>query len=104
MTMKLTITMELDNSIFLEDGANEVARILASVGERIPDPLRPTDRLSLHDANGNHVGQAEIVESSDGNDERIKALRGVLHHNKGTKEQYRLPASLIRQVENALLA
>ena len=32
----------------------------------------------------------------------IKALRGVLHHNSAVKNEYKLPASLIGQVENAL--
>lgn len=61
--MKLTITIDLDNAAFEDGGAEEVARILASVAERIPDPLRSTDGpLNLHDANGNHCGAAEIVD------------------------------------------
>lgn len=61
--MKLTISMDLDNAAFKDDGADEVARILTSIGERIPDPLDQTGgALDLHDANGNHVGTAEIVK------------------------------------------
>lgn len=61
--MKLAITIDLDNAAFEDGGAEEVARILASVAERIPDPLSSTDgALNLHDANGNHCGTAEIVD------------------------------------------
>jgi hypothetical protein len=59
--MTLTIKIDLDNAAFEDGGADEVARILASVASRIPDPLGPTNgTLSLHDANGNHCGTAEI--------------------------------------------
>lgn len=61
VTMRLIIKMDLGNAAFEECGAEEVGRILASVAERIPDPLRSTNgALNLHDFNGNHVGTAEI--------------------------------------------
>lgn len=61
--MKLTITMDLDNAAFSDGGAEEVGRILADLATRIPDPLDQTGgELSLHDANGNHCGTAEITE------------------------------------------
>lgn len=61
--MKLTITIDLDNAAFEDGGAEDVARILASVAERIPDPLTETNGpLNLHDYNGNHCGTAEITE------------------------------------------
>lgn len=61
--MKLTITIDLDNAAFADGGAEEVVRILASVAERIPDPLSSTGGpLNLHDYNGNHCGTAEIVD------------------------------------------
>lgn len=61
--MKLIIEMSLDNAAFEEAGAEEVRRILDSVASRIPDPLDQTGSpLSLHDANGNHVGTAEIID------------------------------------------
>jgi hypothetical protein len=59
--MKLVISIDLGNAAFEEGGAEEVGRILASVAERIPDPLRPSDKLSLHDANGNYCGEAVII-------------------------------------------
>lgn len=61
--MRLTIIIDLDNAAFEDAGAEEVARILASVAERIPDPLDETrgGPLSLHDANGNYCGTAEIT-------------------------------------------
>lgn len=61
--MRLNITIELDNAAFEDGGPDEVARILADLASRLPDPLDQTGgALSLHDANGNHVGTAEIVE------------------------------------------
>jgi len=59
--MQLKILMDLDNAAFSEGGVEEVGRILASVAERIPEPLDLSERLSLHDANGNYCGSAEIV-------------------------------------------
>ena len=32
----------------------------------------------------------------------LKALQGVIHHNKGLKEHQRLPAALINQIHRAL--
>jgi hypothetical protein len=60
----LNVRIELDNAAFEDGGAEEVARILASVGERIPDPLQETNgAMSLHDANGNWCGEAKIVRA-----------------------------------------
>lgn len=60
--MTLRIKINLDNAAFEDGGAAEVARILADLAERIPDPLDATNgKLSLHDANGNYVGEAEII-------------------------------------------
>lgn len=63
--MKLTIEIELDNAAFEDGGAEEVGRILASVAERIPDPLAVSGELTLHDHNGNWCGRAEITDSAD---------------------------------------
>lgn len=61
MGLRLTVKIELDNSAFEEFGVEEVTRLLESVASRIPDPLAPTNGgLSLHDANGNWVGEAVI--------------------------------------------
>lgn len=63
--MHLMILMELDSAAFADGQSEEVGRILASVAERIPEPLRVTDQaLSLHDANGNYCGSAAIVPDS----------------------------------------
>lgn len=59
--MKLVIEIELDNDAFVEGGVEEVQRLLTSVGERVPLPLRPTiGSFDLHDANGNWVGDFAI--------------------------------------------
>jgi hypothetical protein len=59
--MTLRIEIELDNSAFEEGGTDEVARILADLATRLPDPLRDTrGDLTLHDANGNWCGKARI--------------------------------------------
>lgn len=59
--MKLLIEIELDNDAFVEGGAEEVRRLLTSVGDRIPDPLAETNGAhSLHDSNGNWAGDFAI--------------------------------------------
>lgn len=63
--MKLVIEIELNNAAFGVYGAEEVNRILTSIGERVPDPLRETAaELILHDANGNWCGYARIVRGN----------------------------------------
>lgn len=65
--MKLVIEMNLDNSAFSADegGADEVGRILATIAERIPDPPGLTHgAYSLHDRNGNWVGDFAIKKGS----------------------------------------
>ncbi len=62
--LQLRVFLDLDNAAFEDGGAEEVARILADLASRIPDPLDQTGgTLSLHDANGNNCGHAEIVET-----------------------------------------
>ena len=61
--MRLHILLDMDNASFIDDGAAEVARILAALAERLPDPLAATDgEVPLIDHNGNHVGTAEIID------------------------------------------
>ena len=73
--MKLVIEMELDNAAFEEAGAEEVRRILESVASRIPDTLHQTNvTLSLHDANGNWVGNAEITDRTEDPHDALSAL------------------------------
>lgn len=60
--MKLRIEIDLGNAIFEDEGVDEVARLLASVSERLPSPLEDTNgKLNLHDASGNRCGFAEII-------------------------------------------
>lgn len=66
MMLKLVIRMELDTAAFEDAGVDEVTRLLESVAARIPDPLAPTNGgLSLHDSNGNWVGEAVIMRTRD---------------------------------------
>jgi hypothetical protein len=59
--MRLTITMDLDNSSFEDGGTEEIRRILSDLCERLPEPLKPTSGdYTLHDANGNWCGSARI--------------------------------------------
>jgi len=68
--MKLVITIDLDNAAFSNDGIAEIERLFASIASRLPEPLRPTDgAYSLHDANGNYCGSAEIKGEHDDNDD-----------------------------------
>lgn len=87
--MVLHIRIELDNAAFQEGGADEVARILESVASRIPDPLDQTGgALSLHDANGNYCGSAEILETSQEVDV-MAALRAFpLPGSKGNNDRW----------------
>ena len=60
--MTLTIRVELDNAAFEEGGSEEVERILTNLCGRLPEPLDQTGgEYSLHDANGNYCGSAEIT-------------------------------------------
>ena len=56
-----------------------------------------------HDAKEeDFANAARIVHCVNTHDALVEALRGVLHHNNGVKEQYKLPQSLISQIEKAL--
>lgn len=56
--MKCIITIDCDNSAFADDPAPELERILLSLASRVgPHTQDDGDRLEIHDANGNHVGQ-----------------------------------------------
>lgn len=66
--MRLEIELELDNAAF-QDSPDEVKRILSELAEVLPFPPHAT-RLpggvyNLHDSNGNHVGEAVIVNEDD---------------------------------------
>lgn len=54
-------------------------------------------------AEGEKFANAEfIVRAVNTHDETIRALKGVLHHNNAVKDAYKLPESLIRQIETAI--
>lgn len=60
--MKATITVQMDNAAFDENGINLE---LASILERLTDLLRQDSefvRRSLYDSNGNKVGEFLIEE------------------------------------------
>lgn len=61
---ELRLSMELVNDAFADDAANEVARILRVLAERIEQGL-PDEPIRLRDINGNTVGQAELVVSGE---------------------------------------
>ncbi len=59
--MKLTITLELGNAALVDEGTEEVRRILDGLCDRLPEPLAETTApLNLRDGNGNWVGEAVI--------------------------------------------
>lgn len=98
----LAIRIELGNAAFEEGGVQEIGRLFGSIESRLPLDLSDTNgALNLHDANGNHCGTAEIrmdrTESP-----AVTTLRNVLKHNKALKAEYRLPSSLIREIEQAI--
>ena len=49
--------------------------------------------------NRQHEANARLIAAAP---EMLKALRGVIHHNDGVKDQYKASPSLIDQVENAI--
>ncbi len=61
--MKLTITISMDNAAF-EDNPDEVARILYEFSRSTQGhaALRPGDVRTLHDINGNAVGEAIVTD------------------------------------------
>lgn len=70
--MKLVIKIDLDGAAFNEDarcGYEEVQRILEDLCSRLPEPLKDTNgSLNLHDANGEHVGNAQVFANDDAAD------------------------------------
>jgi hypothetical protein len=61
--MTLTITIEMDNAAFEEEGSgNEVGRILRCVAGRLTDDDVTEDTgFNLFDINGNKVGSVEVT-------------------------------------------
>jgi len=59
--MKLVITINMDNAAF-EDAGSEAARILRELAFELEScaELSNGTNVSLHDANGNKVGMAEV--------------------------------------------
>lgn len=59
--MKLTIEIALDNAALVDGGTNELELLLMELCERLPEPFTETrEALSIHDSNGNYVGEARI--------------------------------------------
>lgn len=64
--MKAKITIEMDNSAFLDNPALELSRILSGFAGRLEKSERnPASYYCLYDTNGNNVGDVFI----EGNDE-----------------------------------
>lgn len=59
-TMTLIITIELDNDAFTEGSTEEVARILATIPDRLPYDLSEHSPDYVRDLNGNRCGSFEI--------------------------------------------
>ena len=83
-------------SVTNDDGIDRGFEIWGSNHSVAIIPLKPENH-SHAKANGEH-----IVHCVNTHDALVEALRGVLHHNNGVKEQYKLPQSLISQIEKAL--
>lgn len=65
--MKLTITIDCNNAAFEDENLGpEIAHILTELAERYDGPLGVfeigTAPWNLHDANGNHCGEAVISD------------------------------------------
>ena len=62
---ELRLSMELVNDAFADDAANEVARILRVLAQRIEQEGLHNEPMRLRDINGNTVGQAELIVSGE---------------------------------------
>jgi len=63
--MLLTITIEMDNAAFGDDGITrgyEVKRILEEATDRLTDNIQPGDCCPLMDINGNAIGLWDVTE------------------------------------------
>lgn len=76
--MLLVINLDLENQAFADDGCDEIARILSGVADRMPLNLDEPRRISLHDANGNWAGEAELTSRT--NAALIAAAPDLLRH------------------------
>ena len=59
--MKMTIEIEMNNSVFEENGVDEVANIIAEGLSKV-DTVSEIAYISLRDTNGNRVGILKITE------------------------------------------
>lgn len=57
----VSLSIKTDNAAFEENGAAEVARILFEAADHVE---RGYDTVSLKDANGNMVGQLDIIQDA----------------------------------------
>jgi hypothetical protein len=66
--MLLTITIEMNNEAFGDDGimrGAEVAYILQKYNERMTDCIDAGDCCSIHDSNGNRVGLWDVTAQTN---------------------------------------
>ena len=66
--MKLTITIEMDNAAFGNDGIErgmEVSRILSESVNRLTDDIQTGDCCPLLDINGNSVGLWDVTDGEE---------------------------------------
>jgi hypothetical protein len=59
----LTITLNTDNEAFETHAEYEVARILRELADRIESGDIDDDGASIHDVNGNTIGQLTVEEA-----------------------------------------
>lgn len=58
----ITITINTDNAAFVEDGEQEVARILTELSSDIARGAIDYDGANIRDINGNVVGRISLEE------------------------------------------
>lgn len=69
--MKLTITIDMDNAAFADDGndgRDEASRILGIVRQKLEQGSET--KAGLYDLNGNRAGQWEIKQAAKRHDNR----------------------------------
>lgn len=92
--MELKIKMDMDNAAFEDANGYEAARILRKLADKIEgQQLEGSDSFRLMDANGNGVGEAEVIKGDEEGDEegrpvREWSLRDAGRNDDGSGESY----------------